>query len=323
MSEERFLVTGALGCVGAWIARNLVREGVPITIYDLGTNRHRLELVMSDEEIERIQFIRDDITVTDAVVNAVVDNGITNIIHLAALQVPFCKANPVTGARVNVVGTVNVFEAAKAAGIKQIAYASSIAVYGPPDHYAERILPHDALAFPLTLYGVYKQANEATARVYWQDNGIASIALRAYTIYGPARDQGMTSEPTKAMLAAAKGLPYHIPFGGICGFQHVDDVAKTFIKVARTPFQGAEVFNLRGEIVPMGDVVSAIEAAAPEVAGQITYNDVALPFPEGFDDAELVALLGDVPNTPIGEGVANTIEHFQQAINQGRLKEDQ
>ena len=322
MSEERFLVTGALGCVGAWVVRNLVREGVPTAIFDLGTSRHRLELIMSDEEIAQIQFIRDDITVTENVVNAVVDNDINRIIHLAALQVPFCKANPVTGARVNVVGTVNVFEAAKTAGIKQIAYASSIAVYGPPDVYEQRLLPHDAPAHPLTLYGVYKQANEGTARVYWHDEGIASIALRAYTIFGPARDQGMTSEPTKAMLAAAKGLPYHIPFGGICGYQYVDDVAKTFILAARTPFEGADVFNLRGQIVHMSEVVAAIEAAAPDVAGQITHEENGLPFPEGVEDDELRALLGDIPDTSINDGVASTIGHFKQAIKQGRLQEE-
>ena len=65
---------------------------------------------------------------------------------------------------------------------------------------------------PRTLYGVYKQANESTAKVYYQDHDLSSIGLRPYVIYGPGRDQGMTSTPTKALLAVARGrkLPHQL-----------------------------------------------------------------------------------------------------------------
>ena len=116
----------------------------------------------------------------------------------------------------NVVGTVNVFEAAKAAEIQKVVYASSIAVYGGKDEYEGELLPHHALANPHTHYGVFKQANEGTARIYWQDDGIASIGLRPYTLYGPGRDQGLTSTPTQAMLAASARRKRTIsPMGGI------------------------------------------------------------------------------------------------------------
>lgn len=322
MPEERFFLTGALGCIGAWVARNLVQEGAPVTIFDLGTNRARLELLMSDEEIARIHFVRGDITQTDTVRQAMEEAGATHIIHLAALQVPFCRANPPLGAAVNVVGTVNVFEAAKALGIPKVVYASSVAVYGPGDMYPPGLLPNDAPLHPMNLYGVYKQANEGTARIYWQDDRVASIALRPYTVYGPARDQGMTSTPTKAMLAAARGEPYHISFGGTNGFQYADDVAKTFILAARTPFEGAAVFNLKGAVADMSEVVAAIEAAEPSAKGRITYEDVVLPLPPGFDDSELRKLLGDVPDTPLSEGVAKTISHFKAAIAAGKLPKE-
>jgi nucleoside-diphosphate-sugar epimerase len=141
------------------------------------------------------------------------ENAITHIIHLAALQVPFCKAKPSLGAAVNVVGTVNVFEAAKRAGLKQVVYASSVAVYGISEEYPDAPLAHDAPHKPRTLYGVYKHANEGSARISYQDDGISSIGLRPYIVYGPGRDQGMTSGPTKAILAAVLGQPYHIGFG--------------------------------------------------------------------------------------------------------------
>jgi len=319
MTEEKFLVTGAMGRIGAWEVRYLVREGVETAVFDLSSNKQRLELIMSANEIAQVAFIQGDITDTETVKTAVVANNISHIIHLAALQVPFCKANPSVGAAVNVVGTVNVFDAAKAACIQQIVYASSVAVYGRKDEYPDRLLPHNAPLHPHTHYGVFKQANEGTARIYWQDDGIASIGLRPYTLYGPGRDQGMTSTPTKAMLAAARGEAYHISFGGYNGFQYNDDVAKIFIQAARTPFQDADVFNLRGAVAHMSEVVAAIEDAEPSSKGRITHEEASLTLPEGHDDAELRRLLGDIPNTTLVDGIAQTIAHFKQAIANGRL----
>jgi UDP-glucuronate 4-epimerase len=321
MQDERFFITGGMGCIGAWVIRNLVQEAVPVTVFDLSTDRHRLELIMTPEEIEQATFVQDDLTNTENVTRAVAESGATHIIHLAALQVPFCRANPALGAAVNVVGTVNMFEAAKKAGIKQLVYASSVAVYGKKEEYDSLLLPHDAPLHPHTHYGVYKQANEATARIYWQDDGIASIGVRPHTIYGPGRDQGMTSTPTVAMLAAAKGESYHISFGGCNGFQYADDVAKILIQAARTPFAGADVFNIKGTVAHVSDVIAAIEAAEPAVKGRITFEDKPLVFPEGQEDDALRTALGDIPDTPLAEGVARTITHFKQALAQGLLKE--
>ncbi len=319
METERFFVTGGLGCIGAWVIRNLVRAGMPVTVFDASGDLHRLELIMSRSDIEQVDFVRGDLTNTERVIRAVADSGATYVIHLAALQVPSCKANPPLGAAVNVLGTVNVFEAVKKAGIRQLVYASSVAVYGRREEYNTPLLPHDAPLHPQSLYGVYKQANEGTARIYWQDEGIASIGLRPYTIYGPGRDQGMTSTPTMAMLAAARGEAYRISFGGCNGFQYADDVAKIFIKAARTPFAGADVFNIQGRVAHVRDVIMAIEAAEPRAQGRITYEDKPLVFPEGQQDDALRSLLGKIPNTPLREGVAQTITCFKQALAEGRL----
>jgi nucleoside-diphosphate-sugar epimerase len=319
MADERFFVTGALGCLGAWVVRNLISENLHVTVYDLGSSRHRLELLMEPEEIARIDFVQDDITDTEAVARAVEASGANRIIHLAALQVPFCKANPSLGAAVNVVGTVNVFEAAKRAGISSVVYASSMAVYGGADLYGPEVQDGDPL-HPLNLYGVYKGANEGTARIYWQDDGIASLALRPYTVYGPARDQGMTSTPTQAMLAAAKDEDYHISFGGTCGYQYADDVAQTFIALARLPYEGASVFNVRGSVAHMSEVVDAIVAAEPSAAGRITYEETPLPFAEAQNEQPLQSLLKEVPYTPLKEGVARTVDHFRQALAAGKIE---
>jgi nucleoside-diphosphate-sugar epimerase len=317
---ERFFVTGALGCIGAWVVRNLVQAGVPTTVFDVASDPHRLRLIMTDAELAQVRFATGDITDLDALQRALADSGATHVIHLAALQVPFCKADPPLGARVNVVGTVNMFEAVKRLGLGRLVYASSVAVFGGSDDYPAAPLADDALPHPRNHYGVYKLANEGTARIYWQDDGVASLALRPYTVYGPGRDQGLTSGPTKAMLAAALGQPYHIPFGGRGAYQLADDAARVFIQAARAAFTGAEVYNLRGTIAHMRDIVAAIEMAAPDSRGRIAFDPQPLPLPEETDDTRLRGVLGDLPVTPLAEGVAATIAHFRAAVSGGRLQ---
>ena len=223
-----FLVTGSMGCIGAWTIYNLFKQNQRVVGFDLSADPYRLKLLMSDEEIERVPLLRGDIADFNQVERVVLENGITHIIHLAALQVPFCKADPVLGARVNVVGTANVFEAAARHPdlVRRVVYASSVAVYGPPSLYGTKPVDEDAPLFPATHYGVYKQANEGTARIYFQDKRVTSIGLRPYVIYGLGRDRGLTSSPTKAMLAAALGRPYEITYSSRSILQYADDTAQ-------------------------------------------------------------------------------------------------
>ena len=122
MSDERFLITGALGCIGAWSCAQLMREQVPVVLYDLSTNRDRLELLMSPDELEQLTFVQGDVTDLEQLERTVGEQGITHIVHLAAMLLPLVKADPPRGAAVNVVGTTNVFEAAKRQGVGGIAY---------------------------------------------------------------------------------------------------------------------------------------------------------------------------------------------------------
>jgi nucleoside-diphosphate-sugar epimerase len=321
MAEQKsntYLVTGALGCIGAWTVYHLLRQGERVVSFDLYDRGHRLDLLLTPQEQQAVTFVRSDLADFARVLGAFKTYGVTHVIHLAALQVPFCRADPVKGAQVNVVGTVNIFEAARQTGVSHVAYASSIAVYGPPDEYPAGLIAHDAPLAPRTLYGVYKQANEGTARVYWLDHQISSTALRPYTVYGPGRDQGLTSDPTKAMLAAAARQPYHINFGGRMQLQYASDVALQFIEAARQPLNGAFGFNLGGRVVDIAEVVSIIRSIKP--GAQITQNENPLPFPEGFDDSELRRHFERVYETPLEEGVRKTMEHFEARLADGRIK---
>ncbi|HTU96975.1 MAG TPA: NAD(P)-dependent oxidoreductase [Solirubrobacteraceae bacterium] len=310
--EERFLVTGAHGCIGAWVIRRLLSEGTHVVALDVSDDDHRLRMLLSGEEVEALARVRTDISDLEALARTLDEHEITNVVHLAALQVPFCRADPSLGARVNVVGTVNVLEAVarREAATAPIVYASSIAAYD-----VDATL--EGGGHPATLYGVYKRANEGTAAVYWSDRGVASVGLRPHTVYGPGRDQGLTSSPTAAMLAAAAGRPFEIPFGGSFQFQYASDVAAAFILASRSRAQSATVHGLSGGAVSMAHVVSAIEAAAPEAAGTITFVDEQLPFPAEADHDALREVIGTVPETSLAEGVRDTVARFRELLAAG------
>lgn len=316
---ERFLVTGSMGCLGAWTIRLLIDEGVPVVGFDLSEDDRRLRMLLSEEELARVGLVRGDIVDTAAMREVVAEERITHIVHLAALQVPFCKADPVAGSRVNVTGTVNVFEAALARHVQGLAYASSVAVFGPPELYGEDPVADDARPAPQTLYGVYKLANEGTARVYARDHDLPSVGLRPYIVYGVGRDQGLTSGATIAMAAAAAGRSFHIGHGGTALFHYAPDVARAFIHAARSSPAGAEVLNLGGPPISMEEVVGAIQKAVPEVDDSITFEDTDLPFPSRLDGSALEHLLGGVRYTPLQEGVAESIDLFRRLLAEGRL----
>lgn len=309
---ERTLVTGALGCLGAWTLKALLDLGEEPVGFDLaGSDDARLRLVLSAEERGRVTLVEGDVTDAASVGAALDDHGVTSVVHLAAMQVPFVRADPERGARVNVHGTVVVFEAVKTRlnRIRGLSYASSTAVYNASDHSPA---PESGGHEPSTLYGVFKLANEGTARVYWNDDDVASIGIRPYVVYGPGRDQGLTSGPSLAMEAAARGEGYTIAYGGTAQYDFAPDVGRAFALAARAANDGAHVANFPGVSSTMQEVVDAIEAAAPAVAGRVFWEEGQLPFPEALEGRHLERLIGPLTPTPLTNGVRATVDHFRE-----------
>ena len=121
------LLTGGYGFIGAWIIKNLLERGDQVGIYDLKEDPHRLDVILSAEQIKQIRFFQGDVTDLPNLRRAVEQQGITHVVHLAGLQVPVCRADPILGAKVNVLGTLAVFEAVTpepgagaAAGLRQL-----------------------------------------------------------------------------------------------------------------------------------------------------------------------------------------------------------
>jgi nucleoside-diphosphate-sugar epimerase len=320
-ADDRFLVTGALGCIGAWTVRELVREGTPVVAFDLAADARRLRLIMSPDELAAVTFATGDITDSAVVERLLDEHRITHIVHLAALQLPYCRADPALGARVNVVGTINVFEAARRRldQVRGLVYTSSIAVFDAADADARTgAVSDETPGHPTTHYGVYKQANEGSARVYWRESGLASVGLRPMTVFGPGRDQGLTSAPTKAVVAAVVGRPFEIGFSGRTLFQYTSDLGGTLIIAARSGLDGARILNLGGTSAAIAEVVAAIEAVVPGAVDLIRISGDPLPFPDEIDPSG-ARVLGPLPITPLERAVAETAELFRRLQAEGRL----
>jgi nucleoside-diphosphate-sugar epimerase len=315
------LVTGAFGCIGAWVVRGLLAEGERPVAYDVGDDPWRLRMIVGADVERRVLIERGDIGDRDRLTEVVSRHGIRRVIHLAAWQVPLCRQDPARGALVNVVGTANVFEAARAVPgqLEHVAYASSAAVFGPTSLYPAGPITDDAPPRPATHYGVYKVANEETARIYWDEHRIPSMGFRPLSVYGPGRDFGVTADPTLAMKAAVLGRKFHIRYGGRTDLIFVEDVARAFLAAARSRLDGARVYNLHGTSAAIADVVRLITDIRPEARGLISHAGDALPFADALDDARYQRDLGPAPATPLAAGVQRTLDEFAGLQMEGRL----
>jgi nucleoside-diphosphate-sugar epimerase len=312
--SERFLVTGSEGCLGSWVLTRLLDRGESCVALDVRQDAQRLRRLIAKERMADIEFVCGDIVEEGLVTRVIREHEVSRIIHLAALQIPLVAVTPARGAEVNVVGTVRVFEAALEAAeqVKGLAYASSAAVFGPSGSLT-----------PATLYGVFKVANEETARVFADTHGVVSVGLRPWAVYGPGRDQGLTAAPTQALKAVALRMPYRIPFGGRLDLQYAPDVADAFIAASTGSPAGALVANLRGSRVSVDDFIRTVDAVEPGAGELLSHDSDPIPIPAELGGITLDEVVDDVPHTDLAAGVRKTIEHFAAQVRRGELAADE
>jgi len=332
MGEElRFFVAGGQGFIGSWIIEHLCNDIKPakIILMDLKPDDSIVDQIVSPENKKRVERLYGDVTNTKWIVEEIVKANPTHIITLAALQIPTCKVNPVLGATVNVVGLINVFEAAKVLKEKtgkapKVVFASSGAVAGPESDYTpNETIKDTAPHLPNTHYGVFKVANEGNARVYWLDHGISSVCLRPMTVYGVGREIGLTSSPTKALKSVILGRPFKMTFKGYTGFNYVEDVADVFIHCALNKREGAYALNCRCETYAVEDFIKVINQTLPEAEKLISIdaNAPTIPIAYNFDWNGLKELLSpkEIPFTPIVHAIPKIAKQFISLKERGLL----
>jgi nucleoside-diphosphate-sugar epimerase len=201
-------------------------------------------------------------------------------------------------------GSINVLEAARQFGIKRLTYASSVAAPAMGDN--------DYLA---TLYGAHKICGEQMAAVYWQDWQVPSLGIRPGIIYGPGRDQGMSAAPSIAILAAAEGKAFTIPFSGPLTFCHVEDAALRFVTAICQDQTGAPVFEMNGTPADTEAIVEMIKAQVD--GAKINFDGAEMPFPSQSDNGGLDAALGVKNYRSLEDGITHTLSEFRQAKARG------
>ena len=338
---QHVLVTGGCGFFGAWIVKRLLDDGDRVTVADVALFTARWEMLMSKEEIARVAFVQanvDEPSFVDAVVAAAPDA----IIHLAGLQMPTCRADPVKGAKVNVIGTLNVFEAAKAikaanaaaaaaggaggaaaaaARVPKIVYASSAAIFGPDAEYGEAPVGDMSAPRPSSHYGAFKLCGEFAARAYFLANGIPSVGLRPLTVYGPGRDQGLTSGPSRSIAASVLGQKFDISFSGPTVYIHIREVADIFVTCARdSSVHDAKVYTVGGDTVDTRTFLAELAKAVPAAADLITISGGDLPIASKIDDAALRADYPAIIRISLAAGIAETVKLYEGMKAAGTLK---
>lgn len=297
-NESPILITGASGFVGSWVVARLLSEGENVVALDLKSDLSRLEKLSPKNHLDNVSWIAGDISDYETVLGAVQCARPKAIIHLAALQIPACKASPSLGAAVNIVGHINIFEAARKCGIGSVIYSSSAAAKPRGEAHA-----------PANFYGVFKKTGEEIARLYWSDHGIASIGLRPHVVYGLGRDEGETSAITSAIRAAAEGKPYEMPFSGISCLQYAGEIADIFVRLTRVHLKGAMLSDMSADMQSTDDVISAIKAIVPEA--RINRSNNYRESPSEFDNSPLLQLIGDWPKVDLVTGVEETVNLYR------------
>ena len=294
----RILVTGGKGFLGAWIVRRLLARGLQVRIFDVVEDRRLLRDIVGDAALApdwRVGDIVDGAQVRAAAA------GCDGIIHLAGVLTPDCQADPVRGAEINLIGTLNVFEAARAQGGAKVVYTSSAGVFGPQD---------GRTPFPMTHYGAFKLACEGSARAYWADHRLASIGFRPFVVYGAGRESGSSAGPSLACRAAVRGERYTIPYTGRTGLIYADDVAAAYEAAILHPAAGPLVFNLPGVPTTTDEVIDAIRRIVPGAA--IDAAGPPLPIAPDVDPGDLAEVLPGLARTSLDDGLAETVAFYRR-----------
>ncbi|MBN1770673.1 MAG: NAD-dependent epimerase/dehydratase family protein [Deltaproteobacteria bacterium] len=306
------LVTGGAGFIGSNLAARLVAERGAVRVLDDLTTGHRENLGPLGAAAElRVGCVTDAAILADAM------RGIRRVFHLAAMvAVERTVREPVEAERVNAVGTLRVLEAAHAAGVERVVFASSAAVYGDDPSLPKRETMRPE---PISPYGVTKLAGEHYLRFFAREHGLRGVSLRFFNVFGPRQDprSPYAAAIPRFLDALLDGRPPEIFGDGrqTRDFCPVEDVVDACLRAAAAPGVGAgEAFNVgRGAET---DLLQLLEWLA-EGVGRAAEPRFSSPRPgdirRSVADVSLAReRLGFAPAEPLGEALARTARWYRE-----------
>jgi UDP-glucuronate 4-epimerase len=309
----KILVTGGAGFIGSHVVRGLLQTGTTVAIlddfndfYDPQIKRANVKAFNGQAEV-----IEADIRNASAMKDVVGRGGYDSIIHIAARAgVRPSVQNPSAYIETNVVGTYNLLDAARLAGVGQFLLASSSSVYG----MAGKVPFSEDLALPQTLspYAATKLAAEHLCGSYSHLYELAVVVMRFFTVYGPAQRPDLAIH--KFTDSIYRGRPIQQYGDGTTrrDYTYVDDIVQGVLgalKYRRTPF---EIFNLgENQTTTLTDLIGSIENALGKKA-------IIEHLPEQQGDMPLTcadidkarALLGYHPRVKISEGIPKFVDWY-------------
>jgi len=305
-------VTGVAGFIGSNLASRLLAEGYEVLGMD------NLAYGLRENVPEDVEFYRLDIRDKDMVP---LFKGVDTVFHLAAKNcISDCQTDPVETAQINVSGTVNVFEAARRAGVRKIVYAESSALYEGSSIYPTP----ESEEKPESFYAVSKLASMHFAKAYERFYGLKFTALRYFCVYGPVQDYRRTIPPVMSafIIKLLKGERPIIYGTGEKrrDFVYVDDVNDFHLICIENDRTHGRVFNIGSgvnySVKEILDRVSKILHITPD---PIYKGDLPGEAQVTLADITQAKGLGWKPQTPMEEGLERAIEYIRGEMKAGRI----
>jgi UDP-glucose 4-epimerase len=236
LEGKQVVVTGGAGFIGSNLCRTLLEQGAKVTAYD-NLYSGKIEFI-EDLTDKGLNFVQEDIRDAAALEKATKNSEV--IFHLAAqTSVPFSMENPEEDSEINVVGTLNVLEAARKAGAR-VVFSSSAAVYGNPE---KKPTPETYPAHPIAFYGLSKLLGENCCRFYQEIYGLEVVMLRIFNVYGP-KCHGVIYDFLDKLQKTPDKLEVLGTGRQSRDFIYISDMVNFLLKAATSPAAVGEVFNV-------------------------------------------------------------------------------
>ena len=316
----KIVVTGGAGFIGRRVSRAIVARGIPLVVVDTAPAAV-IEALAADSGA--VAFLETDVSDPEAVMEIFRRHGdATHVIHLAYLMSAEVEADPLSGAKINVVGTTAVFEAAARHGVTRVVFASSEAYYGAhQDDYGDREVVEDDGCGPtrhVFIYGVMKQLNEFVGGKYAARHGLGVACLRPPVVFGHGRKHGSLLWSEDFISGPALGRPVTLPFPPETRdcWLYVDDCAEQLVRLALAPRLGHFAYNAGGESARADELAVLVRRWVPEAEIAFEADKPPTPFIERMDGRRLAVQIDFSPR-PLADGVRAHLNEARTAAGLG------